>query len=245
MADATWQPLHRERTYEQLMAQIEEQLRSGSLHADDRLPSERALAEALGISRPSLRETLRVLEALGIVEVRRGAEGGAFLRGDAGDAFARLLTMQVALGQFSTHDILRTRVALESWSCAEAARHASADDHAALTGILDAMDAVVADETSSSAEFNRLDATFHTRIAQSAGNALTTHLMQSLRTAIEHQMVAAYARLTDWRLTVVIVRREHREILAAIERHDPDAAARLVEEHITSFYSTHGVGVPD
>lgn len=233
-----WEPLTRSRTYDQLMLQIERRIRDGELHAGDRLPGERQLAEALGVSRPSLRETLRVLEALGVVEIRRGAEGGAVLRGEASDVLARLLTMQTALGQYGQDDVVGTRLALETWSCAQAASTATDDDHRALTEILDAMDAA-----STSEEFNRLDAAFHARIARSAGNALTAVIMDSLRVAIEHEMIAAYRRLADWRETVVTVRAEHRAILAAIESRDAGAASRLVHDHIASFYRATAGGL--
>ena len=59
-----WEPVQRLRTYEQVMSQIEERILDGRLKAGDHLPSERDLALLLGVSRPSLRESLRVLEAL-------------------------------------------------------------------------------------------------------------------------------------------------------------------------------------
>jgi DNA-binding FadR family transcriptional regulator len=63
------------------MAQIEDRILAGDLSAGDHLPDERDLSARLGVSRPSLRESLRVLEALGILEIRRGGDGGAVLAG--------------------------------------------------------------------------------------------------------------------------------------------------------------------
>ncbi len=241
MAENTsWEPVQRVRTYEQVMAQIEERILDGRLKAGDHLPSERDLALSLGVSRPSLRESLRVLEALGVVDIRRGGgpDGGAVLVGTPGPGFVNLLKLQLALGHFSQTDVLETRIALETWSCSEAAHRATDDDHAALAGILDAME----DPAIDTREFNRLDTAFHVAIAESTGNALTAHLMQSLRIAINRQMIEAYARLEDWRETAKTVRAEHREILAAIRRRDADEAVRLVRDHITSFYKTSNVG---
>jgi GntR family transcriptional repressor for pyruvate dehydrogenase complex len=235
-----WEPVQRLRTYEQVMAQIEERILDGRLSAGDHLPSERDFAVQLGVSRPSLRESLRVLEALGLVDIRRGggADGGAALVGTPGPGFVNLLKLQLALGQFDQTDVLETRLALETWSAREAALRATAADHDALAGILDSMD----DPEVTTAEFNRLDTAFHVRIAESAGNALTAHLMQSLRIAINRQMIEAYARLEDWRATAETVRREHRELLDAIRRREPDAAASCVQDHITDFYALGDVG---
>jgi len=221
------------RTYEQVMAQIEERILSGELKAGDQLPSERDLATLLGVSRPSLRESLRVLEALGVVEIRRGgADGGAILLSAPGSGMVSLLKLQIALAHFSWNDVLETRLALEVWAVAEAALRATEADHAELAGILDRMD----DPDIDSSDFNELDAAFHVRIASSTGNALTAHFMGSLRTAIHRQMVQMYAELEDWRRTAVTVRREHREILQAIVDKDADRAVTLMRAHITDFY---------
>lgn len=238
--DTVWEPVQRVRTYEQVMAQIEERILDGRLKAGDHLPSERDLALSLGVSRPSLRESLRVLEALGVVDIRRGGgpEGGAVLVGTPGPGFVNLLKLQLALGHFSQTDVVETRMAFEMWSVAEAAHRATTDDHAALAGILDAMD----DPSIDTREFNRLDTAFHVAIAESTGNALTAHLMQSLRIAINRQMIEAYARLENWQETAKTVRGEHRQILAAIERRDPDEGVHLVRDHITSFYKIGNVG---
>jgi GntR family transcriptional regulator, transcriptional repressor for pyruvate dehydrogenase complex len=235
-----WEPVQRIRTYEQVMGQIEERILDGRLKAGDHLPSERELAVSLGVSRPSLRESLRVLEALGVVEIRRGGgpDGGAVLLSTPGDGMVNLLKLQIALAQFSWNDVLETRLALEAWSVEEAAYRSDDDDHRDLAAILDRMD----DPEIDSAEFNRLDATFHLRIAESTGNALTAHLMGSLRTAIHRQMVQMYAELEDWRETAKTVRREHREILAAIVAGDGPAAADHVQRHITDFYDIHTHG---
>ena len=235
-----WEPVQRLRTYEQVMSQIEERILDGRLKAGDHLPSERDLAILLGVSRPSLRESLRVLEALGVVDIRRGggADGGAVLVGTPGPGFVNLLKLQLALGHFSSMDVLETRVALETWSCSEAAYRSTPTDHGELSDILDLMDAPLIEAK----EFNRLDTAFHVRIAESTGNALTAHLMGSLRTAINRQMIEAYDGLEDWRKTAQTVRHEHRQILEAVTRKDAQQAARLVSEHIHDFYKIGNVG---
>lgn len=237
MANDDWQPVQRVRAHEQVMSQIEERILGGHLSAGDHLPNERDLSVLLGVSRASLRESLRVLEALGVVEIRRGGEGGAVLQGTPGSGFVNLLKLQLALGQFDQTDVLETRIALETWSCREAADRATTEDHAELQDLLDQMD----DEDIETAEFNALDVAFHVRIAESTGNALCAHLMQSLRTAINRQMIDAYADLPDWQETAKIVRREHRAILDALVTRERETAAERVHEHITDFYELGGI----
>jgi DNA-binding FadR family transcriptional regulator len=222
------------------MAQIEERLLDGRLQAGDRLPSERDLSALLGVSRPSLRESLRVLEALGIVEIKLGggSEGGTSLVSKPGAGLVNVLKLQLALGHFGEMDVLETRIALETWCVEEAAKRASETDFEALDSILDEMDA----PDIPTAEFNRLDTAFHVRIAESTGNALTAHLMQSLRVAINKQMISAYARLENWREDAKAVRSQHREIVAALRAHDADLAVKLVRSHITDFYNLGKAG---
>jgi DNA-binding FadR family transcriptional regulator len=232
-----WQPVHRVRTHELVMQQIEQALLDGRLRAGDRLPSEREFATALGVSRPSVREALRVLEALGIVEVRTaGPDGGSILVNEPGSGFVNLLKLQLALGQFSQRDVLDTRIALETWCVGEAASEAPEMAFAALSAMLDAMD----DPAIETPEFNRLDAAFHVAIAESTGNALTAHLMSSMRVVINRQMVEAYAKLPDWHATARTVRHEHRQILDALSARDAARAIKLVRFHIESFYEMVG-----
>ncbi len=75
---STWQPIPKVRAHEQVLAQIERHILERRLKAGDRLPGERALAQLLGVSRPSLREALRVLEFTGIITtgVGSGPESG-------------------------------------------------------------------------------------------------------------------------------------------------------------------------
>lgn len=236
MAEANdgWEPVKRVRTYEQVMAQIETRILDGRLRAGDKLPSERELAISLGVSRPSLRESLRVLEALGVVDIRRGGgpDGGTALVRQPGSGLSELLKLEIALAHYTWQEVLETRVTLETWSVQEAAYRAGDDDHIELRAILDRMD----DESIDSSEFNRLDALFHVRIAESTGNRLTAHFMGSLRSAIHLQMVEMYAQLEDWRSTARIVRAEHREILDAIVARDAPLAATSVQRHIADFY---------
>lgn len=234
---SAWEPVRKIRSYEQVMEQIEQRIVDGLLKPGDHLPSERDLATQLGVSRPTLRESLRVLEALGVLDIRPGggADGGAILMPEPGAGMVSLLRLQLALAHFSESDVVETRLAMEEWAVAEAARRSTAEDHAALAEILDRMD----DTTIDSAEFNRLDAAFHVRIARSTGNALLAHFMESLRSAIHRQMVDMYAGLEDWRKTVVTVRKEHRTILRTITEGDADQAVAEVRTHIKDFYKDY------
>ena len=90
--------IRRVRSFEEVVEQVRAAIASRSIEAGERLPSERELAEQFGVSRATLREALRALEALGLLEIRPGARGGAFATSPDDewltDTIASSLTMQ-------------------------------------------------------------------------------------------------------------------------------------------------------
>lgn len=237
---APWEPVRRERNYEHVMAQIEKRLLEGQLLPGDQLPSERQLSTQLGISRSSLREALRVLEALGIIDIRLGGgpESGAVVRKEPGLAFGDLLRLELALGHFSPVDILNTRLTIEEWSSWHAARHATAEEVEQMSALLDAME----DPALTVDEYTRMDEEFHNLIAAAARNPLNVHVLGSLRNAIHQRMVERYAAMSDWKERTVTLNAEHRRLLEAIKAGESDLARSLVREFIASFYELDPAG---
>lgn len=231
---ADWSSVTRTRTYEQVVHQIRERILDGRLGVGERLPNERDFAQQLGCSRASLREALRILESQGIIDVRVGGgpASGAVITGSARSSMGDVLELQLALGQFSYDDIVETRMALESWSCLQAATHATPEGLAELDRILTEMEEPGIDVR----EFNRLDVEFHSMIAHYANNSLTREFMQIVRHAVHSQIIDAYNALPDWRVRAEDVRSEHRAILAALEERDGAKASQLVVAHITDFF---------
>src|SRR5664279_6016877 len=106
------------RTHELVLARIERDLSAGRLAVGDRLPAERTLAAELGVSRASVREAIRVLEAMGIVRtaVGSGSEAGAVIVADPSAALTAALRLHLATSHFLIADVVATRVLLESWA---------------------------------------------------------------------------------------------------------------------------------
>jgi len=231
---AAWRPLQRVRTHEQVLAAIEEQIVRGNLNAGDRLPSERELADFLGVSRPSVREALRVLEWMGVVVagVGSGKDAGSIIAGKPSEALTRLLRLHLALSHFSLDDVVRTRVTLESAAIEAAAARATAESVSPLRALLERMGDVDLEPS----EFNELDTDFHVAIAVASGNKLLAELMQALRDAVQQKMVQAFERLPDYRVVADRLRAEHTAIVDAVERRDRRGAIAAVGHHIDNFY---------
>jgi GntR family transcriptional repressor for pyruvate dehydrogenase complex len=229
------------KNYELVLSRVEADLAAGRLRLGERLPGERSLAEQLGISRPSVREAVRVLEAMGVVRTATGSgpEAGAVIVAEPASPLTALLRLHLATNHLPMGDIVQTRVLLESWAARQAASRfalrTGEDDAAGLgvaEGLLDRMDSVGL----SPEEFHLLDAEFHVAMAALAGNVLIAAVMSSLRTAIHGYVLAAVPNLPDWDATAVGLRAEHRAIVAAIRKGQADEASSLVVDHIEGFY---------
>lgn len=226
------------RTHQLVLTWIEQQLSGGDLAVGGRLPAERNLAGQLGVSRTSVREAIRILEAMGVVRasVGSGPEAGTVVISDPTTALGSALRLHVATQHLPVADIVETRVLLESWAAARAAADAPELEQAA--GLLDEMDAMdaVGRGTQGPDAFLALDVRFHLALADAAGNAVVSAMMGSLRESIQGYAARLTANLPDWDATAQRLQAEHRGILAAIRNGDGDLAAKLVAAHIEGYY---------
>ncbi len=225
----------RRRIHEVVLERIEEQIATGALKVGDRLPAERDLAASLGVSRPAVREAIRVLEAMGTVVQATGSgpDAGTVLSAVPGDALTHLISLHVMLASIDTADVVRARVALERESTRLAASHAGPADHTAMAQHLAAMD----DPAITVAEFNDRDTAFHLTIAQASGNVLVAELTTALRVAMRPTLLHALQSLQDFPATATRLAVEHHGIHDAIVSGDGELAAQRVEAHIDGFYS--------
>lgn len=240
-ATLSLKPVESRRAFEQILDQLEEAILAGELSVGDKLPPERELAARLGVSRTSVREALRVLEALGLVEVRRGAEHGVRLREEPGNAFADILRFLVALRHLTAETVLEFRLVLQVWAAGCAAERR--DDHLLdlLRGIVERMEAEPLDPT----QFRSVDVDFHGTLVRAGQNELATLIFEAIRHSIEQMILDALLREADWDSLRERLTHEHRAILNAIESRDVELSKRLVEDHIRGFWSTRlGDGKP-
>jgi len=252
------------RTHERVLARIEADLAAGRWSLGERLPAERALAEELGVSRSSVREAIRVLEAMGIVRtaVGSGPDAGATVVDRPAAGLGAAVRLHVASGTLAVREVVETRVLLETWAVRAAAEGAglrAGPDGAGAGGapgppagdgepgsdalldearaLLDRMD----DPDLSPGAFRELDASFHLLLVRLAGNALVEAVMTGLRGAIESYVAAGSAGLASWERTAARLRAEHRAVLAAVVAGDGPAADRAVRAHIEGFYRETGL----
>jgi len=213
------------RAFEHILGELEASISSGALEAGDRLPAERDLATRFGVSRTSVREAIRVLEAMGIVSVRRGAEHGVVLLQEPGNAFQPVLRLLVALRHVSLDDAIEFRVMVESGA---ARRLAEAGGGEGLGELVDRMEAPGIRQS----EFHAADATFHVTLVRTAGNTLL-NLVEDAVDGLLRKVVTDLALIAwDWDAIRPRLIAEHRAIHDAIVAGDGELAAALITKHV-------------
>ena len=220
------------RAFEDILVKLEQSLTSNDLAAGDRLPPERELAATFNVSRASVREALRVLEALGLVRVRRGADNGAVFLERPNNALGPLFRFHLALEHASVENLIEFRTVIETWTIQAAAELRQpgplADAEAALAGM---------EEGGREPQtFLPLDLEFHLAIARAAANPFAELVLEGSRMAIERTMFQALGRAPRWTSVRRRLVREHGAILEAVRAGEGMKAADLMRRHIGGFY---------
>ncbi|GAA2008760.1 FadR/GntR family transcriptional regulator [Microbacterium ulmi] len=226
------------RAWRVVLEKIEKDLLDGTYGPGDRLPPERELAATLGVGRSSVREALRVLEVMGLIRTGTGSgpTSGAIIVATPHGGLASLLRLQVAAKGFAVGDVVQTRLILEDWA---AARLAEAEEPA-LGEARVTLQAMESPDLTAE-EFLALDAQFHLRLSEAAGNVIVAATMGGLRSAIEGYVLQGAGRIADWDATAARLAHEHTDILQAIDAHDVERARDLVRDHITGYYAATGL----
>ena len=215
-------PIAREAIAEQVVNRILDLVRRGILAAGQKLPSERSLAATMGVGRPSLREALRALALLGVIEIRQGE--GIFVSKLTPETLLEPLSFYLTLDEQSLDALFEARVAVEAGIAEIAARKVTPEALARLQGCVDGGDPLLED----AAGFTEMDVAFHRLLVEATGNPLLARIAQSFA-----ELGKASRRMT---VDLPGVRRQshqdHREILQALEQHDPDAARSAMANHL-------------
>lgn len=213
------------RVSEDIIEQVRDMVTSGRLKPGDRLPAERELAQTLSVSRSAVREAIRAMESLGIVEARAGE--GTFVAADPGKRRSDPITSSLFQTWSTQRKLFEVRRVIEPDLASLAARRATAEQ-------LEKMGAVLAEQE---AEIRRggtgmrQDTQFHYLLAQATGNEILVRIMDSLmdlllktrEESLQHDKRPARSL------------KQHRSLLRAIETRNPRAAERLMYQHIAEI----------
>jgi GntR family transcriptional repressor for pyruvate dehydrogenase complex len=225
-----FQPIESRRLYRQIADQIRQLIQSGEFAVGSRLPTERDLAIKMGVSRPSVREALIALEVEGLVEVRMGS--GIMV---IGRESVRLLD-----NAHGPLEIIRARQLIECELAAVAARSA---DSTLVPDLQETLRDMESDITARKLPI-RGDRNFHIRIAQASDNsalqAVVTQLFDERNGPLFTRLGSHFERESTWKEAVD----EHRAVIEAIARHDPDMARAAMSGHLDRSHERFSAGWP-
>ncbi len=220
-------PIQTERISSVIVDQIRRAIAAGSLQVGDRLPSERELAEQFGVSRVTVRDALRVLEAMGLAEIRVGAKGGTFVTSPSPDFVQQGLANMMMLSAIPPDDIAEVRLMMELSTVTLAAFRATAGDIEALRALTEKAAAGL-----EVGDFDpQLSREFHTELAEASHNIAVGLLAASFRGPLA--MASVRAREEDEEAAHQRTISEHIAITNAIAEGDAAVARQILAEHLT------------
>jgi len=217
----------------EIARRIQNGIAEGTLAPGEKLPAERDLAQRLKVSRVSVREAYRSLAELGILEVKRGAVGGAFITDDVDHSpVSRSLSLMVHLGRTSHEELTEARLLLEPHIARLAAERADSHDLEKLEDLVSRQQAIPR------ADVNRRQHSlrFHRLVAECTKNLALIIVMNSLADIT----LEATSQLDIGRDMNKHVLDFHSRIIDAIRRRDGDAAYEIMRSHIHDVQSRLG-----
>lgn len=217
------------KVYEQVIEQIQRNIFNGELKKGDRLPSERELSEVMNVSRPSIREGLRILESMGVIESIHG--GGNFICINQEKSLLQPLSMMFTLNNGKYQDILELRRVLEVENARLAANRATEQDYNELKNILDKMKKETYGESSNEI-LVQLDKDFHNKLSSISKNCLIESLFNTTSMLFEKFIEDARAYIIQRDLGNKLLFEQHKMICNAILDKDEKKAVEAMMNHM-------------
>lgn len=215
-------PIARISVKEQVLQQLKQYIVSGDVLPGEKLPSERELAERLAIGRTSVREALKVLEAIGLVEARIG--DGTFITANVGASLGRTIGLSLMTWGGAIVEILEARRLIESEAARVAAGRATEVDLTAIGAELETMARATDFQT-----YLKADMQFHRAVGQATHNTIVIQIINNLLDLLEEVLREAHG---DELMTSAEGNSTHRAVFTALQARDPAGAATAMDQHI-------------
>jgi len=213
------------RVSEVIVRRIKDQITKGRLAAGHKLPAEREMARQFKTSRVSVREAYRSLEEIGLLRIRRGADGGAFIVNIDHEPVLRSLALVLGLGKTTHRQLTEARMLIEPPIAQLAALRARKEDIVRLERVL-----IEEEEEAANRRFHPTDSQFHRSVADGARNLPLIVLMNALAD-LTADVASALDPSTRARHRLKNCR-YHRQIFEAVSRRDGAAAYAIMAEHV-------------
>lgn len=220
--------------YESIIDSIKSDIISGKLSSGEKLPPERDLAKQFGVSRTSIREALRTLEILGVIESIQGS--GNFIAGNYTKSLTESMSMMFLLQQFDSLQVSQLREALETKAALLAVDNINVSQMKRLEEIVQEM-AITIDENKNVA----LDKELHYTIAAASQNNIIIQILNILEELIGIYIKDRRMEILSDERNVSRLQKIHEEIIYSIKNKDPQATYRAIMQHfnIIAEYIKH------
>jgi GntR family transcriptional regulator, transcriptional repressor for pyruvate dehydrogenase complex len=215
-------PIKSTRIYQEIVRQVKSMIAEGRLKSGDQLPPERDLAEKFVVSRTSVREALRALESLGLVEIRPGE--GTFVREVSVESLIEPLALVMLSPREALGELFEARQLIEPALAALAARRATPEDVHEMEKILEAQ----AKEVAAGRTGLEQDAQFHAAIGAAAHNRAITRIAHAVMDLLRQSREESLNRPGRPDRS----HNDHRRLLAAIRSRDEAAAHQAMVDHL-------------
>jgi GntR family transcriptional repressor for pyruvate dehydrogenase complex len=223
-----FEPLNEKKNFERIVDMLKQKVFSGEFCPGDRLPAEREMAKALRVSRLSVREAYRALQLFGMVEIRRGNEGGAFIRGPSPRSIIQSVSDLFRFQGITVEEWSEARLFLELDIARLAIERAEENDFSRLEGMIEEANQQILAGFPAHEENIR----FHLRFAETAHNPILFTAYSSMMDLLLNSLMAVGASVEHSRNAPV----DHARIITALKEGDFDRLSLVIKEHV------HGAG---
>lgn len=225
-------PLSGKRAFEEIAGQIRDLIYASKLKPGDKLPPERELAEMYNAGRTAVRESLRILEHSGLIAVKKGSEGGSFVREVDSSAVSNSFIDVIRRRQITMENFIDVKIGVEKLGIGSGMARITPDELDLLKKCVQDAEALL-EKAACEGRLPDLDpwvvanADFHVTLARATKNPLFEMIVEALLTVMK-------AFLDDLQIVEENFRdhiQQHKEIYEAVKNKDLRLAERLVEEH--------------
>jgi GntR family transcriptional regulator, transcriptional repressor for pyruvate dehydrogenase complex len=218
-------PIKNTKVYEQVIDQIKDMIVNGTLKKGDKLPSERELVEHLQVSRTSIREALRALQIIGLIECKQGE--GNYISENPENSLFEPLSIMFMLQEGNPEEIIEVRRIIEIETAAMAAQKITRDELENLDILIKALKSSI-DENDNV----KIDKKFHYEIARASKNFIIVNILNAISSLIDSFIEGARKKILITEQNKELLVKQHEDIYEALKSRNSKKAAEAMRKHL-------------